>query len=738
MVSSEQCVEDGLGLTATTLKFDFQCETSKKIRVWTGPGKSYRPYYCMLTVLNELGMCVYWKALKSPESFKEVKADLVALQRHTQCDARATECPVVSCYIDNCCTVSNVDGQLKQMFTNAAIKLDPFHWMKRFDKILVSATTKEAGLFRSMLHRALFVVNEEEFQRAKEVLKQKKGRQPTTKETLKEARTTTPKPEVLRDRVMGVINCALHVDGATERQRLQGGAPSTLPHFFKPVNGEVRHLIMRQMHHVDKGCLSDPANCDMHITNPVTGIHCCARGTSHNEVFNRHMNALLGNSIGIERADRLLCGFFEVMNDQRRIHRLGETDCGTSRTEVLALLNSIASGAGHSVTELPFPSLSTPSLLPNRFKESLGLNWRCPEHDTVCNPTNDEQEFDPEVEDCLLAIDFDAITDDDPEPVTGELQEQDEVQEPVRLGEEEDADEEDNDNIELQCEIDAEAEHLLVLETRDPETSLQTFSRLANEEPWTPFRPINSSAEKTEQDFEEHALFQRMKKNCKRHLSPGTARAGYKEFELAWNLEVAERHRKFMNNDCMNNTVLIRRKSYLQLQQHHDDVIESERIGRLSNSRQMKDFNQIVKDARLMTAAPTGRIAAPAQFLTTGLGTPFGAPPTLNADIGRQGIVRNDCNEQSVTPWNVQGPSLCRPTNPLTSFSRKRWCMTCGYQKKQHAKEERFGSKCTRNRCANCGELSQRHDGFLMGPCCKKKPKHDSPYKLWHGQVHLI
>jgi len=554
------------GLTATMLKFDFQHEMAKKTRVWSGPGRSCRPCCCILTTLNEPGMCVFWKALKTPESFKEVRDDSIKLQEHLQHNAEdRTKCPVLAAWIDNCCTVSNVEGQTKRIWKNCSVHLDIFHWMKRFDKMLVSTATKEAALFRSMLRRAVFVVGVEECERAKSTVEPrvqaKKGRQATTKEILQEARTTVPPPDILRQRVMTVLDHALQVDSDTERRRPQGEEASGLPRFFEPMNGDHRHSIERQLHHIDNGCSSDPTNVDIHTTNPVTGVHCVTRGTSHNEVFNKCTNALLGNSIGTEWTDRSLWGFFEVMNDTRRIHRLGETDCGTSRAEVLALLNSTASGAGFANGELPFPSLAMPCLLPNRCKEAIGLNWHCPECDNASNPTQTSnlQAFDAGTEEHLMQIDFDAVEEDeDSNAEEPENDEEEDSTEPIALNENQDSEE----DINLQLEVDAEVEHLLVLDQRSPETSSQTFNRLTNKEPWIPFRPVNSTIPKTQLDIAECQLFQQMKKDFKRHASPGQP-LGYKDFELAWNSEVAERHRKSVDSDCNNpHIAIINRKSH--------------------------------------------------------------------------------------------------------------------------------------------------------------------------------
>jgi len=67
------------GLKATMLKIDFQYKLAKKTRVWKRQGESYRPFTCIVTVLNEHGLCVCWRALKSSESMKEIEDDLKKL-----------------------------------------------------------------------------------------------------------------------------------------------------------------------------------------------------------------------------------------------------------------------------------------------------------------------------------------------------------------------------------------------------------------------------------------------------------------------------------------------------------------------------------------------------------------------------------------------------------------------------------------------------------------------------------
>jgi len=120
----------------------------------------------------------------------------------------------------------------------------------------------------------------------------------------------------------------------------------------------------------------------MHMTNPATGKHSVARGTSLNETAKRHLNALSGNSIGIDCAGRLLNCVFEVWNGKIQSARLGSEDFGTAQTEVSALLNSLAGGAGWGELDLPFSSLGESSPFQVDFKKQWDLIIT--QHMTVC------------------------------------------------------------------------------------------------------------------------------------------------------------------------------------------------------------------------------------------------------------------------------------------------------------------------------------------------------------------
>jgi len=735
------------GLTATILKFDFNYETAKKMRVWVGPGRSYRPFICILTVQNEHGLTVFWKALKSQESLKEVEDDLKKLDRRLMYNAKSEQSTVLHCYIDNCCAVSKPEEQLKKIFPNCGVGLDAFHWQQRWDPSLEKSNSKEAGTFRGLMRRALFAFSPEECERAKTVVMEKKGRAVTTREIVKEARSAIPEPDILRERVLRVLNCVFYVDAVSEADRLRGKDPQKCPKFFKSMKPELRKLIERQLHHIDHGCLSDPKNVDIHITNPKTNVHYIARGTSLNETDNKYLNLVLGAMVGIDRADRLLGTFFEVSNDKRMVRRMGSCDYGTHKTEVLALLNSLAKGAGYGDEELPFPELSAPTRLPNHFNEALGLNFNYDCFDNVSNPTdlgNENEVYSPEEIDeqalhlFLGNINFDTLdesdneSEDENEPATEEEEPLlgDIVPIPV------DFDPNAEDDHPEQPSIDREVEHVhqMVLDTLSPETSLQSFARMTNHEPWIPFRSLNSSVAATDLEREEYSLFARMKCKYKRHVSPGLPRVGYRDFELAWNMEVAERYRrKLEEEDTENNIVMINRKSYVQLQQHYDDAIESERLAGICdpNCPEMKALNHTFQTTRQMTALPTGRNAEAIQYRATGLGTPFGAPTVLNPTITERAI--NGLNQRAVqVPWRLGAPRQQKP-NYLNGFQGKTWCMSCGFQKREHdIKTESFGSKCKRNYCSKCYQMKEHHVTCMMGPRCTHQPCTTSPHSLWY------
>jgi len=327
----------------------------------------------------------------------------------------------------------------------------------------------------------------------------------------------------------------------------------------------------------------------------------------------------------------------------------------------------------------------------------------------------------------LQNIDWDSLEDEEAEEDENDV------------GEEEDELNFNDDPIDIEggedLEIDEQVEqmHLLALETRTPETSMQSFARLTNDQAWVPFRKMQASAPKTDLDMEEEGLFNKLHLDCKRNVPPGTPRHGCRDFELSWNVEVAERYRKKMEDDS-EDIVLINRKSYIQLQEHCDDIVESDRMSKICdpNCPQMMQLNETFRRTRQEVAAPTGRAAETVQHRNTGLPTPFGAPTRFNPELAQHAVIRNNALQQTA-PWSLAAPPLPgKEKNALHNFKHRTWCLACGFRKKEHLQEESFGSKCKRNHCSNCMQLQCHHPNG-MGPRCTNERKSTSPHLHWCG-----
>jgi hypothetical protein len=79
-------------------------------------------------------------------------------------------------YVDHCCGVYRT---LQSIFPGVVVKLDPFHWLKRWNVILVDPSTAHTGIFRQkiMMSRAIFSVEVGEFNDAKVPARNKKKRE---------------------------------------------------------------------------------------------------------------------------------------------------------------------------------------------------------------------------------------------------------------------------------------------------------------------------------------------------------------------------------------------------------------------------------------------------------------------------------------------------------------------------------------------------------------------------------
>ena len=338
----------------------------------------------IVTIQNQDGLTVFWKALKQSESFSEIIEDLIRLRHRLNRNLAATKPPdslpeqaVKVVYVDNCC---NVCRMTKRCFPDALVKLDVFHWMKRWNEIMNDNKSGQAGVFRALMSRAVFTCGADEFENAKAKLIQRGKLEPSVKDIImKEANSTIPPPFLLRSNVEAVLNYCLAKDAEADRLIVMRSDDDETPmpcKFFVSKTLLVKKTIRNQMKHVDKGCLSDPPKDLVNIFryNPKSKRCYVARGTNTNERDNLDLghNILTATHIGIHRADRLMCSFFERKNQDKSVTRLGEVDNGTYDTEKLLILNSFARSVGYD-KELPFPKVTAPTVSQNTTRRVHGI-----------------------------------------------------------------------------------------------------------------------------------------------------------------------------------------------------------------------------------------------------------------------------------------------------------------------------------------------------------------------------
>jgi hypothetical protein len=598
-----------MGLTAQLLKIDYNYKIAKKIRVWTKQGKSFSPYKCLVTVQNEDGLTVFWKALKNGESFKEIEPDLKRLRHRMNVNKKDAEClsedteAVKVVYVDNCCTVHRV---LKEIFPNVVVKLDAFHWLKRWNDVLQEPTSSLGGIFRALMSRALFNVEPGEYKDARARVRRKKKKEPSHKDIMKEANSIIPDPVVLKSNVEAVLAYIYAKDAESDRKLLERAEADTTPapkRFLKRNIAFVREEVKKQMKHVTNDCLSDPPTELVNIFrhNAVKDIVYVARGTNTNERDNLDLaNILSATHIGVHRADRIMSCFFEMKNHRKSIVRCGEKDNGTDELEKLLLLNSFAKSIGYTDNEVPFQGLSAPKSRNDSEAEYMGFSYcrPCNATDDVSNPTsaaNRTIEYEIVVDDEQAVDDAEesseSDSDDEQSVRSDHLEEEEEGDIEVAVDESEltlaeerrtsQADRElelleINDaarrNDHLNAAVIREELQRLLPDKMGMETTLQAFKRFANNAPWIPLRDPSSTTGKTDVDIEEARLFDAMAVNYGRDVTATTSRRHYHRFVEAWNDEVARRFTAWCTGDV--SVIQINYKSTQQLIQHHDNLKE--------------------------------------------------------------------------------------------------------------------------------------------------------------------
>ena len=746
-----------VGKMSEIVKIDFEYKLPDNVYVYEGVGKCFRPYKSLCTVHNQDNQTVYWKVCAGGEAMDEITPGLIAL-RERQKDHQE----VKLVYVDN---TDSVGDKLKAIFPTAEIREDPFHWMKRWDKVLADKNGESGAIFRGLMSRALYNCTDTEYRDAEAVVKSKlieakklrQDERPTRKQVMKEVRSVIPQPQELHNSVKAVLQyCEVEDMALAFKRRTRGDDNTALPSpFFKLNNSSLVDAVRKtQLKCITEGYLSDPVGVTLHRKNPATGKIYCCRGTNSNETDNLYLRLLTGNHIGVARADRLISTYLEMSNDRKRMNRLGEmTDLFTHKTETLALINSMARSAGFKDEELPYRSLSTPPTAEDIEAADIGFDIAVvlPTGKTVGDTIDTgvpSAASDDNIEDDRVLQEEDQaagnVRSTAGNTVNSVVDVDDDSNDPVVEGSP--LDEELNLATETNAALDTVAIDIrvkaLLPEVRKRETTMQAFSRLTRMQPWIPF--YHGTGPLTASQQEEVILWEAMSQDYKRKLPPRhSSGKGYHSFMIAWNLEAGRRY-KVLTVEGDDEVVLINKKSVIQLQEHYDFI--QQRLGsaarietageQAEHDSNVQRLNHCLRQTRatIQNQGPVV-LAQPIVYPQAGI-FPTGNPLTFNADVVRNSLQPAPATARNPAPFVLQPfvvSTLAQHQTkcPLDGFRDRKYCTTCGWQRAHHERDESFGSTCTKELCGKCNRLKKFHnkDHFTgklqMGPFCRSTPHPD-------------
>ena len=704
------------------LSLDFVYPIGKRVWVRRKDGTRFRPFKCLASITNEDSLVIWWGMLKGDESILAIQPHLVRLRLRT---IYLGYDPKVVFYVDNCCTVRS---KICEVWPEAIIKLDHFHWFARWDETLVNPRTSEnARLFKALMSRAVLVAPEDEVNAKRISMTARLKRPVTVAEVLRECDTVAPPPDEMERLVWAVIEYFLKLDYQTEMQLANWPDDNTSP---KPTltfkrGAILQNVIRRQMVHVTKGCLSDPQHedadfADLPMYTKVGNKTYCARGSGSNERTNLALEQdVIGGvpQMGPGRAERGIWTRFDEWNDKANIKRKGATNHRTRNTESLALANSLARQC--RIEELPFRHVSSPTVDAAAPQEYMGFDTyaestRCPETGSGNddNSNDEEDEIDVEDEDNSVQNNTEAVTTNDTEdqlPDAAELEAAERVFEQVR------------NNI---------GRILNHRRYEGRETTMEAFKRQTGGNAWIPFSKNLESND--EVDVKERQLFDKLQSQYKRNVAPSDPN-GYNFFEKAWDQEVGRRHLQALAGD--NDIVLLRPKSTVQLQEYYDflqslekdanHVTDAEEANRRSLFSTLKRAR--VEATGQVQSNPTAPIAYPTA--TGPMYVPFGAP-VLHPEIFRHPFQQHQ-SPANQAPFYMNLPQrVAQPIQETVDY--RIICRVCANAKRYHEKENGvllFGRRCNLNYCGRCNRMKmdhiqmarklQLHTGVpLMGPNC--------------------
>ena len=443
---------------------------------------------------------MFWKFCESAESIEAAKKDLVLLRKRNELlctDDPSGDGGILCVCVDNCCIV----GPKIESITGpeTSIKLDSFHWQQRWDNILYDKKSEKTSMFRKLMRRALFVIEDHEIARVEAYLTAKKKKKPSAREIFKEAKATIPPPEQLERRVMAVLHALMEKDLLVDRNRIATASTASEGRFFK-AGANSLNTIINQMSHVKKGCLSDPPDTVFNVfrVNPKTGKTYTARSTGTNEVDNRYLNRLLDTpSVGLTRADRLIHSYYERSNENKMVNRLGMDPSETSRAEQVSMLHSLSSECGFD--DFPKKKPVRPGNV-DVLDERIGFDCHLPA--AFATSTEDEEEEEDGMADFL----DDIFVDD------ADFEEPAEFDHPVNCEEEDNL--QPNDVFGMDSLVDVS---ICMPKIEEHERTHDTFVRKTQQQPWTPFAHPKDALSFSAKDKAEHELCNEMAPACSRN-----------------------------------------------------------------------------------------------------------------------------------------------------------------------------------------------------------------------------
>jgi len=127
----------------------------------------------------------------------------------------------------------------------------------------------------------------------------------------------------------------------------------------------------------------------------------------------------------------------------------------------------------------------------------------------------------------------------------------------------------------------------------------ETFCCTTLQSPWVPFSALKDASTWTQLDKAEHKLFDEMSPSYLRTAGLDTAK-GYKTFAKAWDLQVANLYSAAVSGHS--GIQRVNRKSYIQLQQHCDNLKKHKeplaKSASINNDKHMKQVEGVFRSTR--------------------------------------------------------------------------------------------------------------------------------------------